>query len=255
MFAHGCGVASMGVRVMSNRPVTAITAGLLLFATASQVAAGGKAVACYEKYRQPAVYETIYEKVQVRPAGQQVEVIPAIYGTQKRKVVISGERVSHRVIPAEYGAVREKVVIYPATTVKRVIPAVTRTEYRTVKVSDGGYSWEWQVIDGRKVLCKVKHKPVYQSVAQTVVEEPQRVVHETVPAEYGYESRTVLIAPERRERVVIPAEYGYVAEQVMIQPAQERVIAIPAEYQVVARRVLVSEGAAGWQKVRIPRHC
>lgn len=189
--------------------VPAATAVTMLVAPVSESMAGGKAVACYERYRTAPVYDTVYENVMVSPASQYVETVPAIYGTRKHAVVITSEQVSYE-----------------------VVPAVTRAQYRKVKVADGGYSWEWRIINGRKVLCKIKRKPRYEMVAETVV-----------------------VQPEYKRRVVIPAEYGYEVEKVVIQPEQRRVVNVPATYQTVARQVLVSEGEIGWRRVKIRQHC
>ncbi|WP_366931482.1 hypothetical protein [Mesorhizobium sp.] len=138
-----------------------------------------------------------------------MEYVPAIYRTREGVVQIAPQRVSYE-----------------------ILPAVTRTIYRTVKVDDGGCSWEWRVIHGRKVLCKIRHKARYKRVAETVV-----------------------VQPERRRRLVIPAEYESVAEEVLVQPEQRRIIEVPAPYQTVARRAVVSEGSSGWRRVLVPRHC
>ncbi|MEI9417245.1 hypothetical protein [Mesorhizobium sp. Cs1321R2N1] len=185
-------------------------AGLTLLGSISQTAAGGRAVECYEPVRTPAVYDTVYEDIMVSPPGQQiVDYDPPIYGTRERVVMT-----------------------VPAQVQYEVVPAITRTIYRTVRVDGGGYSWEWRVIHGRRVLCKVWHKARYERVAETVV-----------------------IQPERTRRVVIPAQYDSIAEEVLVRPEQRRVIDIPAAYQTVLRRVLVREGSSGWRRVHIPRYC
>ncbi|MGX5831407.1 hypothetical protein [Mesorhizobium sp. 43Arga] len=184
-------------------------AGLTVLGTISATAAGGRAVECYEPVRTPDVYDTVYEDVLVSPPGQQVDYTPPIYGTRERVVMTVPAQVSYE-----------------------IVPAVTRTVYRTVRVDGGGYAWEWRVIHGRKVLCKIWHKERYERVAETVV-----------------------IEPERTRRVVTPAQYDSIAEEVLVQPEQRRIIDVPASYQTVARRVLVREGSSGWRRVHIPRHC
>ena len=184
-------------------------AGLIGLGMVSPTAAGGRPVECYEQYRTPDVYDTVYENVQVNPATRRVDVTPAIHGTRKRAVLISPERVAYEVVPAQYA-----------------------TQYRTVKVSGPSYSWEWRWIDGRKVLCKIRHKARYEKVAETV-----------------------LVREAYQRQIVVPAIYDYVVEQVVIQPKQKRVLDIPASYQTVARQVLVSEGTSSWQRVRISKHC
>lgn len=224
-------------------------AGAAMLATATQTAAGGYAAACYERTHSPAVYKTVHDTVMVDPGGSYVEEIPAVYGTQKRKVELRPARESWHVVPARWGYQTEKVMIEPARTIQRVIPAVTKTVHRKVKVSDGGYTWEWQIIKGKKVLCKVKRPPVYQTVAERVVVRPEQVVYDTVPARWGYEKRKVLIEPERKERHYVPAEYGYVAEKVLIRAAERRVHRTPPRYETVARQVKVQEATSGWRPV------
>ena len=167
---------------MSLKPVPAAVAFAVVLTTLGQSYAGGKAVECYEPYRTAPVYGTAQERVLLRAARSRIDRVPAIYGTQQVRRLVSPERTEIRVIPAQYNTVRERVELYPETTVARTIPAVTRTEYRRVKVSDGGYAWEYRTIHGKRVLCKVKRKAVYDTVAETVVVKKARVVHERVPS-------------------------------------------------------------------------
>ncbi|MET3595686.1 MULTISPECIES: hypothetical protein [Mesorhizobium] len=185
------------------------TASLAIVAITSQTAAGGRTLECYEPVRRPALYDTVYEDVMVSPGGQIVDYDPPIYGTSESLEQIAPPRVAYE-----------------------VVPAVTRTVYHTVKVDDGGYAWEWRIIRGRKVLCKVWRKARYARVAETVIVEPERV-----------------------RRVVLPAEYEGVAREVLVRPERRRIAEIPPSYRTVARRVVVREGSTRWRRVHIPRHC
>jgi len=191
------------------RKASASLAALAMLAGASEAAAGSRALECYEPLRRPALYDTVYQDVMVSPGGQLVDFDPPIYGTSENLEQIAPPRVTYQ-----------------------VVPAITRTVYYTVKVDDGGYAWEWRVIHGRKVLCKVWRKARYSRVAETVVVEPERV-----------------------RRVVLPAEYENVAREVLVRPEQRLITDIPPSYQTVARRVMVREGSTSWRRVHIPRHC
>jgi hypothetical protein len=184
-------------------------AGLTVLAAVSETAAGGRALECYEAVQRPALYDTVYEDVVVSPGGQLVDYDPPIYGTRESVEQIAPPRVTYE-----------------------VVPAVTRTVFHSVKVDDGGYAWEWRVIHGRKVLCKVWRKARYARVAETVVVEP-----------------------ERTRRVVLPAEYESVAREVLVRPERRRITEIAPSYRTVARRVVVREGSTSWRRVHIPRHC
>jgi len=233
-----------------------LTAGTVILATTAQVSAGGGyPVECYERYRTAPVYDTVTENVQVNPGYTQVEVTPPIYGVKTREVMVKPGRIKHRTTPALYSYEKERVLVEPARKVKRLAPALTSTRYKKVRVADGGYSWEWRVINGRKVLCKIKHKARYEHVAYTVEILPARYVYETLPARYAYQTRKVLVEPESTESYVLAPEYETVREQVVIQEKQVRHIEVAPSFATRNRQVLVSEGSEGWRQVRIPRHC
>ncbi|CAH2399909.1 hypothetical protein [Mesorhizobium escarrei] len=194
---------------MIRKTASSAIASLAVLGMVSETAAGGRAVECYEQINRPAVYDTVYENVLVSPGGQVVDYDPPIYGTVERVEQIAPRRVTYE-----------------------VVPAITRTVYHTVKVDDGGYAWEWRVIHGRKVLCKVWRKARHARVAETIVVEP-----------------------ERTRRVVLPAEYESVAREVLVRPERRRITEIAPSYQRVARRVMVLEGSTSWRRVHIPKHC
>jgi hypothetical protein len=239
---------------MPVKPVNWAIAIALISVPLGEAFAGGKPVECYRKTHRPAVYDTVYENVQVHGAYVRTETTPAIYGTRKVRRLVSPERVTWRIIPAEYDVVREKVLLYPARKVARTIPAVVDTVHRKVRV-DGGYAWEYRRIKGKMVLCKVKRKATWRTVTETVMVESPRTVYETAPAEYGYRERAALIRDAQKEAVIVPAVYDYVTEQVVIQPEIVRPVEVPASYQTVAREVLVSEGSSSWERVAVPSHC
>ena len=194
---------------MIRKTASLAIAGLAGLGMVSEAVAGGRAVECYEPMHRPALYDTFYEDVMVSPGGQLVDYDPPIFGTLERVEQIAPPRVTYE-----------------------VVPAVTRTVYHTVKVDDGGYAWEWRVIHGRRVLCKIWRKARYARVAETVE-----------------------IEPARTRRVVLPAEYESVAHEVLVRPERRHITEIAPSYQRVARRVVVQEGSTSWRRVHIARHC
>jgi len=177
-----------------------LVSSMAILATGTQSIAGGYGANCYERIDRPAVYDTIRETMMVDPGSKQVEIIPPVYGTRERKVMVRPATERWEVVPAKYAYQKEKVLVSPARTVARVIPAVTDVVHKKVLVSEGGYTWEWRIIKGRKVLCKIKQPPVYRTLAKHVVIQPERVVRETIPAQWGYETRKVMVSPPRKER-------------------------------------------------------
>ncbi|AZN99389.1 hypothetical protein EJ066_20925 [Mesorhizobium sp. M9A.F.Ca.ET.002.03.1.2] len=179
---------------MIGKAASLTIAGLAALGTASETAAGGSAIECYQQVDRPAVYETVYENVLVSPGGQRVDYDPPIYGTRE-----SVEQTA------------------PARVTYEVVPAVTRTVYHTVKVDDSGYVWGWRIIHGRKVLCKVWRKARYARVSETLVVEPERARRVVIPAEYESVAREVLVRPEQRRVIEIPPSYQTVARRVLVR--------------------------------------
>lgn len=194
---------------MAAKPVLcSVTACLVFLAAVSPASAGGRPVACYERYRTAQVHATVHENVMVSPPRRYVEYVPPVYGWRRRAVMVTPWRISHE-----------------------VIPPIVETRYRTVQVK-GGYAWEWRWINGRKVLCKIKRGPRFETISETVV-----------------------VRPEYRRRVVFPPEYAYEIEQVILKPASGRVIELPATYRTVERQVPVSGGDGGRRRVNVGRRC
>lgn len=194
---------------MASTAFRAALAAAATLALVGETAAGGRTVACYEEVVRPAAYRTVEETVEVRPASTRTVVHPAVHAVRYRTVEIEPEQV-----------------------IEKIIPAVVKTVHRKVLVQPAGTVWEYRKVHGKRILCEVKAKAVYRTVAETVVVKPERVKH-----------------------VVIPARHGKVAETVVIEPERHETVTMPAEYAVVKRRVLVDEGGAEWRKIKTPKAC
>lgn len=180
----------------------ALAAGACL-AFAGPASAGGKALSCYEKAVVPAAYKTVHERVLVKPATRHVVRQPAVYGYRTKRVVVQPERVTYRSVAPIYQTQHRKVLVRPASV-----------------------GWEYQYRKGRKVLCKVKHPAVYNTVAQTV-----------------------LVKPGGRVAIRQPAIYGTVKERVLVRAASSHVVQQPAVYNTVTRTVKVRDAQAVWRPV------
>lgn len=238
---------------MAQTRLTRLIASFAMLATTTApLSAGGRAVDCYEHFSKPPVYGTVTENVQVHPGYTHVEATPPIIGTATREILVAPQRIVQKRIAAQYQYIEERVLLEPARTVKRRAPAVVETRYKKVRV-DGGYGWEWRVIKGKRVLCKVKYGPRFKKVPYSVEVSPARWVHETVPARYGVKTRKVMVHPESTESYVLAPEYKTVTEQVVIQPKVVRHHRVAPSYRTRTRDVVVEPGREGWK--RVPLHC
>lgn len=227
---------------------------LLASSVASPALAGGTPVECYEHVYRAPVYGSVSERVELYPARTDVQISAPIVGTRERAVQLSPEAVGVRVVPAQYRTIRERFVVEPAKVVERRLPPRTETRYRKELVP-GGYKWEWRVINGRKVLCKIKIPARYRSVAVRVPVSPERIVNRKVPAVYGYRDKVIEVAPERRERYVIPARYSVDTEPVVLRPKIVREIPVGPAYRTVKRKVLLRPGEDAYERVAVAGRC
>jgi hypothetical protein len=169
----------------------------MLFSVTSTAEAGGTCRNCFEKVEHPALYRTVAETVQVRPAQTVVHVTPAQYGMVHETRLVRPEQIIVRETPARLGTVAERVMVSPPRK-------------------------EWQVtVDayGRQIGCWVKVPAQYALQERTVVIRPAQFEQYVIPAGYETRARKVLIAPEQVQRQVIPAQYQTQVRSELVQPA------------------------------------
>lgn len=195
----------------------------------------------------PAQYETVKEKVMVKPATTRLENVPAVFDTVEERVMVKPASKKAIEIPAVYEDVTEKKLV--------------REAYTTWKP---GTATSVQKIDDKsgEVFCLVEVPAEYQTVTTRVMKTPASIRYEDIPAEYDTIKKTVLKTPETTRSVEVPAVYeehevtklvkpaqtvtktvpvDYMREiMTEVTPATEKHVPVPAEYADVEQQVLVS---------------
>ncbi len=182
---------------------------IVVLAAMGSAQAGGRAISCYEQAVIPAAYQVVQERVLVRAATTQIVEEPPLYSYQTRKVVIQPELISYRTVAPVYQTQARNVLLRPASV-----------------------GWEYQVRKGRRILCKVKHPAVYQTV------------HERVLVKQG-----------GRVAIRQPAIYGTVREKVLVRPGVRRKVQVPAVYKTISRRMKTRDAQVVWQPVSVRGSC
>ncbi len=165
---------------------------------------------CYARVWEPAVYRNVTEKLLVKEASEQIEIIPATYEWVEERVLVKKAYERDDVIPATYDTITEKVLVKPATT-----------------------KWE----KGRGLVEKVDNFT------------GEIMCLKAYPAEYKTITKQVLKTPASVTKVQVPAEYQTIKVRKLIAPASEKRIPIPAQYQTVTKTVLKSQGLMAWKSV------
>lgn len=195
----------------------------------------------------PAVYETVMERVMVKPATTRLETVPAVFEEVEERVMVKPASKKATEIPAVYEDVTERKLV--------------REAYTTWK--PGTYT-NIQKIDEKtgEIFCLVEVPAEYQTVTTRVLKTPATIQYEDVPAEYETIKKTVLKTPETTRSVEVPAEYverevtklvkpattvtkivpvDYEREiMTEVEPATEKRVPVPAEYETVEQQVMVS---------------
>lgn len=213
----------------------------------------------------------VYKAVKVHVTSEEIqEVIPAEYETVKERVMVKPASTRLENVPAVFEEVEERVMVKPATTKATEVPAVyedvtasklVREAYTTWKP---GTSTSIQKIDEKsgEIFCLVEVPAEYQTVTTRVLKTPATINYENVPAEYETIKKAVLKSPETTRTVEVPAEYAdrevtklvkpattvtkvvpvdYSREvMTQVQPATEKRVPVPAVYETVEQKVLVS---------------
>lgn len=212
---------------------------------------------CYARVVNPPKFETRSEKMLAKAESERIEIIPAQYETIEEKVLVkpAGKKIVE-IIPPVYKTVEEAVVVKAASERVEQIPAVFKVVEETQLIKPATTQWKKgrgpiEKVDGLtgEIMCLVTVPAEYRTVKKQVVATPPEVRRIPVPAEYATVKRQELLKPAEVREIDTPAEYRTVRTLKMVAPASEKRIPIPAQYQTVASQVLVSEGKAEWKSI------
>lgn len=170
---------------------------------------------CYAKVFYPPKFETVTERICVRPATEAIEVIPAQYEWKEKRVEIRPAETKLEIVPAQFEWKEQQVLVDPGHT------GWERDTAQCANLDNGAR---------REVMCLVSQPPVYNTV----------------------KTQCLVSAAQVRE-VTIPAEYETVREQVIVKAAQTRKVSVPAEEQIVEKTVRVADGGLRWELVLCER--
>ncbi len=213
---------------------------------------GGRAIACYEKVKQPDVYATVQRPVVMRPAFTQVVTSPPIIENRAEKVLVRPGSYHAIEQPAEYATRTERVLVQPAHTTYVDEPPVVRTVRESVVVQPASVHWEHSrgFLGRGERMCQVAVPAVTRDVERQVVVSPGRRVAQVEPAVYENVSRQVLVRPASVQKVYEPPVYSWANRQIVVRPAYSHVIQHPPVTGYEHRQVLVREGGYGWAPAR-----
>jgi len=206
-------------------PLTSLTA-----AEVSLTPPDAKAGECYARVMSPAKYETVEEKVMVKEATEEINIVAAEYETVDQEVEVIPESKKLIPAPATYKEVIETIEVKPAT--------------RT-----------WMTSLRKKAL------PVNQALLDTIKAQGADLDNATAnscfkeyftPAIYKVAEEDFLVQKERNETEIVPANFDTKEKIIETAPSSKKIVQIPAEYEYVEEQVLIEEAKTVWKKGQNP---
>lgn len=167
---------------------------------------------CYAKVYIPPQFKSVTERVLVREASEQIEIIPA-----------------------RYDWVEEKVLVKDSSTQLEVIPAEFATRERTIETESSHTDWE---VNNDPLCVNPKGEPARDVFCLVTHPSARRTI----------QVQAQVRAASVRE-VCIPAQYETVRRQKLVSAATTRKVCIPAEYENVEKTVKVCDGRMAWKRV------
>jgi len=213
---------------------------------------------CYVKCVTPDIYETVQEKVMVRPGYTKLEVVPAEYKTVDKKILIKPESKRYEFEEAEFEVYYEEFrteEIYHNIKVKaatftndvekiEIKPEIGRWEYRSYANCESDNPADC------KVLCWVEYDPTYETVAVKRLDKDAYTVKNEAGGKVIKVKKYRKTKPASYKEIKVPAEYRTIPKRVLVKDETTKATNVPAEYKTVTVEKLKQKGGvAKWEEV------
>ncbi len=211
---------------------------------------------CFTRVFNPPTYETVSERVLVKPATEKVHVTPAKYEWGSERVLTKEASYRLEVVPATYKTVTERILVKPASQQLTAVPATYETV--TERVIDKPAHTGWKKGRGSvekmndstgEIMCLVSVPATYKTISKRILKTPATTKTVEIPAEYKTITKKVIDREATTRRVEIPAQYQTVKVRKLVEPASQRTSSTPEEYKTMTKKVKVGEGSMAWAQI------
>ncbi len=221
---------------------------------------GGGAGKCYGRAMISPQFDTIEEKIVVRPAYSFLKEVPAVYKNETERVLVQPAYTRIEVTPAAFDITTERIKVKDAENYQEAESPPSEndlfeTETLTVEVSPAFQQWEktkrkknckskkpedcleWQLVDVPAKTMTIKQR--VRSGKQLPVRSSLTVYKD---AEYITVTKKTLKKEASFKEVKVPAQYQTVTRRVLVTPRRFERQQVPAEYKIVKRVIQIKEG-------------
>lgn len=221
---------------------------------------GGGGDKCYGRTMIMPKFDTLEEKVIIRPAYSFLKEVPPVYKTETQRVLVVPAHTRIEVIPAQFETVTERIKIKDKDTYTTSGLAITEKDLfvngtKVVEVAPTYSRWEKTK---KKKNCRSKNpedclewqlvtvpaqRRAYDIQQRSEAPTPSTTVETvTTPDEYVTISKKQLIKPASYKEVKVPAQYQTVNKKILVEPRKVEQQQIPAEYKMVKKIITIRDG-------------
>ncbi len=211
---------------------------------------------CYAQCMTQTKYDTISEKVLVKPGYTNMETMEPTFEYIDEKIEITPSRYEYKIVPAVYDTIEETVIVEEEYTYydagEQVVEAdCFSNKQERIEIAPPGKKWTLQKSEN----CKSKD---WDECVTLILEDTPTQYHETsvqvndcppstpkevlVPAKTETITRIVLVSPQQLTEVNVPAEYKTVKRKIIASYASTMLQEIPSEYKPVDKLIQFEAG-------------
>lgn len=212
---------------------------------------------CYIRTKLPAQYETVKQKVLVKPASNEVTIVPAVYTQVVEKVKVAEGYTRFNVIEASFDEVEVQLLVQPAGTTLVEFPPEYKEIEEEVIVKPAQQVWkrgdglrsELAGGDQSALMCLVTIPAETMTVKRLIEVKPARTEEMEVPPEYMTVKRRVVLKPASVKEEKIPPVFEERLVRILLDPPQRKVVEIEPRFEEVDTKIQLSAERMGWTRV------
>lgn len=213
---------------------------------------------CYVRCITPDVFETVEERILIRPAYKVLSVEPTKYEWREERVMSKPASKKYIYVPAEFEEYTETVLSKEGYNKVSLLEHELSNHLERIEVEPARQRWEYSNIEDCesedpfdcRVLCFVEYPAVFTNIPYKKLDKDAS--HNASPVDKKMQTlKKLRIKSEARvDEIEIPAEYITVRKQVLVKDETVTEKVISAEYTTYTHEVLVEKGGLTvWKEV------
>lgn len=213
---------------------------------------------CYVRCITPDVFETVKEKILIKPAYKILSVEPAEYEWKEERVISKPATKKYIYVPAEFEEYKETVLLEEGYNKVSLLEHQLSDHVEKIEVEPTRQRWEYSNIEDCKsedpfdcrVLCYVEYPAVFTNIPYKKLDKDASYNTSPVDEKMQTLKKWRIKNEARVDEIEIPAEFITVKKKVLVKDETVTEEIIPAEYSTYTREILAEKGGLTvWKEV------